>query len=364
MKQLSLVLILVLLVIVVISIKTTPKQVKFYQCNTYPVNKSLTDIFQRQGINRTLHPDNADIYLACGYTNIEKEYSKIPIDKQKYIHAIKGCDNIVSKNKLWSLLKDYYGIDIAQHYVPNTFLLNDYKDKLRLLKTNSLQNNKIFIIKKNLQRQEGLKFIRQNDLNISKLNELSKQNYVIAQEYLDNPFTVNERKINLRVYLLIVIENGIKYAYIYKNGFIYYTKKHYKYSTDPNEGVTTGYIDRQVYIDNPLTHNDLKNFMKKNGDDYKLLFSNIQTLIVKVLDGVSSSFQSTNGKVNYQLFGLDIQPDKNLNVKLIEINKGASLQEMDESDAKIKKKLQEDIYKTINIIKENNDNEFVLIWKK
>lgn len=343
--------------------QNTPENFKYYQCNTYPVNKSLSTIFKNKGIERVSTPTDANIHLTCGYTNVEKEYLDLPFDKSKYIHAIKGCDNIVSKNILWKLLRDYYGEEQAQQYTPNTYLLDAIEDKLRLLK-NTQDNNQILILKKNLQRQEGLKFAIKKELTISKLNDLAKENYVIAQDYLDDPFIINGRKINLRVYLLIVIKNGKKYAYIYKDGFVYYTKKNYRYSTEHDEGITTGYIERTVYNKNPLTHSDLQNFLKKEGYNYKVLFSHIQDLVVKVLDAVHPALELTKGKVNYQLFGLDVQPDKNFNVKLLEINKGVSLQEMDTKDAEVKIKLQEDIYKTIGIIKENYNNDFVLVWKK
>lgn len=341
------------------------KKYTYYHCGKYNINKSLLEIFKNKNIEKTLNPDKADIYLACGYTNVEEEYNKLPQSyKNHFIHAVQGCDKIVAKNMLWVLLKNYYGTN-ASNYTPNTYLLRDYNDKLKLLKNSKNNPSDILILKKNIQRQEGLKFILKKDVSISNLNNYSYNQYVIAQDYLDNPFTIHGRKINLRVYLLFIIINNIKYAYLYQNGFVYYTKNTYKYSIEPDQGVTTGYVDRKIYEQNPLTHLDLKHFLKQNGYNPKLLFDNIKNLVIKVLDAVSPVLNSTKGKVNYQLFGLDIQPDKNFVVKLIEINKGVSLQYMDKKDGELKKKLQEDIYKTLNIIDDNNNNnDFVLIWKK
>jgi hypothetical protein len=43
---------------------------------------------------------------------------------------------------------------------------------------------------------------------------------------------------------------------------MYYTKdKFVKGSKEEGPNITTGYIDRQVYIDNPLTHQDLKTYL-------------------------------------------------------------------------------------------------------
>lgn len=337
---------------------THNKILTYYKCNKYPVNKATLDIFNKQKIFKTSNPIEADIYLICNYNNVEKEYNNLP--NNKYINAIKGCDKIVSKNNMWRLIKQYYGFEKSVSLVPCTYLLDSYDDKIKLLNN---KGNNIYILKKNLQRQEGLKFITQKEINLNNLDMFYKDKYVLAQEYLDNPFIINGRKVNMRVYLLIVIKNNIKYGYIYNDGFMYYTKKSYNYSTNIDEGITTGYIDRNIYNINPLTHKELKNYFFKNSIDNDILFKNIQENTSKILDAIHSSIYSTKGEINFQLFGIDIQPDSNLNVKLIEINKGPSLIEMDEKDAKIKRKLQEDIYKTIGIIKDNSNNDFTLIWK-
>lgn len=355
------VVLLLLLVFVVCDCKENfegKKALKYYRCDKAPINKATKEIFEEEGITKTKDSKEADIYLTCGYNGVEREYDTIP--DNDYIHAIKGGDKIVAKNGLWSLMKNHYGRDEATKYVPNTYLLASVADKLELLK-NTKDN--IYILKKNLQRQEGLKFAKRKELSVANLNGLKNEDYVLIQEYLDDPFLINGRKVNMRVYLLIVIKDNVKYGYVYTDGFMYYTKKGYKYSTDPDEGITTGYIDRKTYEENPMTHSDLRQFLIDKGYNYKLLFSNIQLLIGKVLDAISPALESTKGKVNYQLFGLDVQPDPQFNVKLIEVNKGPSLQTMDKKDAKVKSKLQQDIYKTIGI-KDNINNQFSLIWKK
>lgn len=334
------------------------KILSYYKCDKYAINKATRDIFIKEKIFKISNPKEADIYLICEYNNVEKEYDNIP--NNKYINAIKGCDKIVSKNNLWKLIKQYHGIEKTLTLVPCTYLLDSYDDKIKLLKN---KGNNIYILKKNLQRQEGLKFITQKEINLNILNNFYKDKYVLAQEYLDNPLLINGRKVNMRIYLLIVIKNRKKYGYIYNDGFMYYTKKPYNYSTNIDEGITTGYIDREIYNTNPLTHIDLKNYLIKNNIDDNILFENIQCNISEILDAIHSSIYSTKGETNFQLFGIDIQPDSNLNVKLIEINKGPSLIEMDEKDAKIKRKLQEDIYKTVGIVKDNSNNNFTLIWK-
>jgi len=126
-------------------------------------------------------------------------------------------------------------------------------------------------MKKNIQRQEGLK------ISNSKHEILDgyKNGYVLVQELLQDPYLISGRKTNMRFYVLVVCKANNTDCYVHKDGFMYYTKVPFvKNSLDDAPNITTGYIDRQVYIDNPLTHYDLrksrhwvhiatwKNFMK------------------------------------------------------------------------------------------------------
>jgi hypothetical protein len=322
------------------------KKLKFYRCTKFPVNKITEKIFEKEGIVKVDSPKDADIYIPCGYNDVEKEYKTIP--KSEFIYAIQGCDSIVSKSKLWELLSRYYGRPVAATLVPETYLLTSQDDRIRVLASSP---EKIFIAKKNLQRQEGIVLIKKQDLTIKKLNQMKADKFVVIQEYLADPYTINGHKINVRVYLLLVIKDNKLSGYTYDDGFIYYTKEKYAYSTDKDQGITTGYIDRSIYDANPLTHKDFDKHLVANGKTPSLLYKNIDNVISKVIKACESSLSGNATKCNYQLFGIDIQPDKNLNVKLIEINKGPSLRPMDDRDRSVKHKLQEDLYSTIGITK-------------
>ena len=58
-------------------------------------------------------------------------------------------------------------------------------------------------------------------------------------------------------------------AFIFNNGFLYYTKnKFIKNTTNTNNHVTTGYIDRTVYDKNPLTISDFKVYLDNKKRKY------------------------------------------------------------------------------------------------
>ena len=77
--------------------------------------------------------------------------------------------------------------------------------------------------KKNIQRKQGLKMTNKLDEIIS----ASKDNFKVAQLYMKNTYLINKRKLNLRIYLLIVCKDNKMTAYVNKEGKCLYTNKDY-----------------------------------------------------------------------------------------------------------------------------------------
>lgn len=316
---------------------------------------AIKDILNKNGIQETSQVKQGTIRFPSGYNNVEKELQDIPDNTYTHIAGIIGMDYIVGKNYLWDVLKQHYPEDKLLTLVPKTYILSKTEDILNLL---SESKDKIFIFKKNIQRQEGLLLLKSNQITHDKINNIIKDNFVIGQEYLDNPMIIDKRKCNLRVYLLLTIENNKLSAYIYHDGFMYYSQKEYTYSVDREVAITTGLQkDRTVYIRNPLTLKDLKNYLNKEKSDK--LFNNINKLLVDIINGTSRVLKGHNGSINFSLFGCDIQPDKDLQVKLIEINKSPSLDPKDPRDSELKYNLQQDILNIV--IKNKKQNGFYQI---
>lgn len=274
------------------------------------------------------------IYSPKNYNLIEKELSELDKD-YSFIPAIKGCDFVAGKNYLWDAALKFYGREKACHFLPNTWSL----------KPGLVFEKGMYIAKKNIQQQKGLLLLDSKDICVE---DLISEDYVVIQEYLKNPFIINTFKINLRVYILIVVfPDNVKKLFIYNDGFIYYSKKAYTGLLDPDSAITTGYIDRKVYETCPLTHGDLKTFLKKENKDYNKLFQNTTDCIKAVVKSLSNSLSGPKGSTSYQIFGADIQPDINLNVKLIEINKNPDLSSKDFRDNELKTLLKKDIKETV-----------------
>ena len=103
------------------------KNKNYRRCDSIPFNGLLNDIFNKNKINIT-NGENWDIYLPCGYNEVEDELPNIKsIHNDQVIYAISGCDKIVSKDYLWKLLRNKYN-NTANTIMPSTWRLFDTEE--------------------------------------------------------------------------------------------------------------------------------------------------------------------------------------------------------------------------------------------
>ena len=352
------------------------------------MSKTFSEFLNKNNIKYTNDYKKADIIFPCGYNDINSEINSLPniYNKNKdtkNVFIIDGADEITAKNNLWSNILNYHGFEKAKKISPNTYLFNN-TDLNRLNKEH--ENNKIYIVKKNIQRQEGIMITD----NLNKINNNKNEGYVVIQELLQNPYLVNRLKINLRVYVLVMCYLDTTNIYMYDDGFMYYTKKPFLYnSIDKDVNITTGYVDRNVYIENPLTHTDFKKYLDlEDGENYytnnkrklnhienkirdknilisEFVFNNIMELIKNVFISYKGNICKTTSQIyknkSYQIFGADVAINENLEAQIIEINKGPDLDSKDERDGKIKLKLTNDIFEIIGLKQISKNNGFIEI---
>ena len=318
-------------------------------CN-YQMISVLKHMIKANELNKNTD-SNWSVYLPCGYNNSQQELEEIvPTSEDQKIFIIKGCDNLSRKDNLWDSLKQVYGIESASKIMPKTYLLYRPGD-LALLK-NDYHVDKVYIMKKNIQRQTGLLITR----NLSEMLEGYKSGYVIAQEMLQDPYLIDKRKTNCRIYLLVVCKKGKKHAYIFDDGFMYYTKKHFKpNSVNTDRIITTGYIDRSVYEKNPLTLKDFDKYLTERGNPKGLLLSKAVDLLKKTMKAVDKKICTKSNVINqvtFQLFGCDIAYNDKLDVNLIEMNKGPNLAPHGPRDKKLKQDLIDETFRMVGVLPE------------
>lgn len=329
----------------------------FKRCNRILMNPLTERIFKNNNIIQ--NNSNWSIYLPCGYNNINNELKTLHGEKDKLIFGIDGCDNIISKNNMWNIIVNYYGMEIANRLCPKTYT-NTNADILRLKREFNPKNK--YILKKNIQSQKGL-YISDN-LNII-VNNLKNKKYVLVQEMLKNPFLINKRKINIRIYILVICQQNCKKIYYHNDGLIHYTPGNYNSkSITSDSNITSGYI----FINNnePITLQKLYTWLSKNNYDYNVFYNNLNSLLRKVF--IALKDQICNDKYlkdnkTFQLFGADIAPDNKMNFKIIEINKGPNMKYgVDNYDKEVKDKVMNDVFDKVGIINSNTRNGFVKLW--
>jgi len=340
------------------------------KCNYY-VSQTVQDVLDEKKINSD--DNNWTIYLPCGYDEIDDEIKQMPIKPNARYFIVSDADNIVAKESLWKYVKDHHGYQRALDLMPNTYILSNNDDVERLKREHTA--SKIYIMKKNIQRQEGLHITD----NIADIMNNKNKGFVIAQELLQNPYTIAGRKINMRFYVLVICHKGNMDVYVFNDGFMYYTKELFrKGSTDFGPNITTGYIDRAVYEVNPLTQQDFRQYLDKdrpltNIEQHiknqglkisNVVFNRIYLLLKNVFMAYVGNICSGKLKnnVTFQLFGVDIAVNDDLYPMIMEVNKGPDLGAKDKRDSELKHSVVRDMLKLIGVVnKDNTKNGFIKI---
>ena len=333
----------------------------YYRCENKILGTVIKNIFDKNNIIQS--NDDWNLYIPCGYNNVEEELKKIIIknDKNKYVFGINGCDTIVSKNKIWESLVKCYGRKNASNLMPESYVLSDTMEMLIFSTDFNPSNNDIYILKKNIQRKEGLKLTK----DYYEILESKNESYKVVQKYIRNLYLINQRKVNLRVYLLVVIKENQIYFYLGRIGKCIYTNKKYSDNDFDFESNITSYnLDMSVYEDNPRTFNELIEYINSNGDSGQFLFNKIEKLMKEISYCLAKNlYQSKNilKTISFQLFGADVIFENNLHPYLLEINKGPDMSPRDDIDDNMKNTVQTDMLKIVGILKDTNNNSFYMI---
>lgn len=333
----------------------------YYKCGRLENNNPTNKVLSNNNYKRTdIISDKWDMYLPCGYTNVENELLDFNyFDKGKHIFAISGCDTLASKDKLWENLEKSYGRNITRTLMPESFLVEDTNDISLFKIFYSKHPDSIYILKKNIQDKKGLLLLTdlQDILETSYLHD-----YKVIQYYIKNPLLIKKHKINLRIYILVTCKQSEKHIYLYTNGKCIYTNQQYNPNTIENieSNITSVNLDTKLYNDLPENLDDLKQYL---GDNlYIDIWNNIITKLKMIMKSIIKEL-CTNKKLDeynsFQLFGGDIVLDENYNPYILEFNKGPDMSYKTNKDQIMKDKLFEDLFCLVNISECNDKKNWI-----
>ena len=382
--------------------KETDNDLKFYKCSKYLNNKPTELGLKDAGYSKiTDKSGNWELYVPCGYNYVEDELREIDLNKVNNgksnnkilkVFGIDGCDKIASKNYLWKLLVTAHGRNGASQIMPLTYQVADQID-MKYFK-NEFDENQIYILKKNIQQKKGIKLMKGDYQKIKK--EAINDNYKVIQTYLNNPYLINQRKVNLRIYLAIIcypssmfetdflndthqilLSNNkvnknrtITKYYLYNEGKCIYTNQDYSNDIENTEShLTSVNLDEKIYESNPESLQDLKNYLGDN--KYNVLWKQILDLMRKTAIATEKNvckYENINQTIRFQLFGGDIilgikdnsnnynnnrhintNSNSNIVPYLLEFNKGPSMKYVSPNDEKLKNTLFTDLFCLANV---------------
>lgn len=334
------------------------------------IPSTFLTLFKHHGVHQATHFRDATIVFLHSFDDFDK-LNQVPFHKSiNLIYGIRSINMIASKSVLALVIRSH-AREQADKIIPRTWVVSLEKERTAM-------HNDAFhkdgtskfplICKKNIQRQRGLLLVNAED----DLPEGYMNDYAICQELLLNPYLIAGRKINLRVYLLIFVNQVDRQieGYMYNDGFMYYTPKHFSSTRiEKDRHITTGYIDRKVYESNPLTLQDFYDHIDKKGvstsisnvSGSSVLRDNLKQLLSEIMRSLHSLLKTneldTRSSPNrFIIMGCDVAPDDRLNVKLMEINKGPDLKAKDERDGALKLNLVKDALRICGVFpKRPND---------
>jgi len=385
------------------------KPTKIYYCGKYKINSPFKNAIDSLNLQITKNIIETELYFPCGFNNVELELNKFRfVDKtnteynlkNKVFMGVLGCDKLCSKNEIWNKLQSYYNTEEASKIMPLSFIIKNQNDLLKLkdIENEMIQQNKksIYILKNNNQGKKGL-YMTDNILSlienktdiINNINDSIYKNdkiyeYKVIQKYITNPFLINKRKLNIRLYVLIInIKKLNTKWYLFKDGKCIYNNKDYNKLTslltdnlqDKEQHFTSLNLDyNYVYNDlgNPETLDELNNYIGNN--DYNYLLIKILDKLKKIkyvynTGNVLNNKDNLKKNITLQYFGIDVILDDKLEPYILEFNKGPEMKYNSPNDEKMKNDM---VYTTLNIaihfyhnnlqiVKNILNNKFIII---
>ena len=337
-----------------------------YYCRKYFLEIKNSSNFQ---YNESLIPDKPTYneFFIPEYTTYNELYIDYFKGKKfkniKYLGFLPNSDSFVSKNNLWNILRSTK----YSHIVPKTYLLDNYYDLENFKKDH--HKDKLYILKKNIQNKKGLKLI-QGDYNTI-MNIYNLENYKLVQEFIFN--TILDKQFVIRIYILAIKRLNQNKVNVYYNKYnkLLFAEKNLAQNNFKSKMLITNSKSKMLITnskhnipENPKNLAELKNIIK-SFDTNKIDTNKIDTNKMDILLGIkyiiTKQCENENKLFNFsqfQLFGIDIICDANLNCYLLEINKNPNMSNFHSEKEKIEKR---EIIKDMYTLVKNSEklNSFI-----
>lgn len=301
-------------------------------------NKMLIDIVNKNPIHKYVYFRDLHGYKKTTDLSVE-EYCKNHDNCVSAYFQYSGF--FCNKDLLYLHLKKKYG---DNNIMPKSYVINKLTDMDKFEKEFTLE--KLYILKKNVQRREGL-YISRNYNEIMKI----KEDYIVIQEIIENLYLYNERVFNLRLYVFVKYNssNNSISCYLYNDGRIIVSDYIHKNDSNYYNKVSGsfGNLFLNVFKNNEKV---MEMFNTKITDIFKKIFIGEQDYLVQ-----NKKLKNHDA---FELFGADVIFTKDYVPYLCEINAGPDLGEY--HDDMVYEMIQE-MFGKMNIIKGYKKNNFIQV---
>ena len=327
------------------------------------IKKLLEDngfIQSRGGENWTIAWSSGHIKLSS-YENLSK-YQKI--------NHFPRSNELTRKDLLYknlSKLKELFP-GTKFDFLPESYIL---PNEFTFLKDRMDKNpNQFWIVKPVASSQGRGIFLTKN------INDIPSNHQTIASRYITNPFLINKKKFDLRIYAFVTSIIPLR-IYRFKEGLTRFSAN--KYSLDINDRCAhlTNYAvnkNNKNYIQNESpfeinynsskwTLTSLKHYLEEHNINSDLIFSKIDDIIIKTFISCENNLVNAISKYCayqencFELYGFDILLDEHLNCWLMEVNLSPNLHFDAAIDLKIKGEMIAEIFDLIRIVPYDIRNE-------
>jgi hypothetical protein len=185
---------------------------------------------------------------------------------------------------------------------------------------------------------------------------------VVVQEYITNPMLFHKRKFDIRCYGLVVRMPGKIFYFFYNRG--YARTCSFEYSLDIKQNLMVHLTNEAVQVKDAKTFGKFEPGNKIYYDELDRYFNEQDEFIskqklfkrdivprFKELAGIAFRSCSTktakdsSAEIGFELLGFDFMIDKELNVKLIEVNQNPCLSTLSEGQGVLINKLLSDVFR-------------------
>lgn len=308
--------------------------------------------------------DKADFDIIWHNTGMHISQVKKLKSYQKYNH-FPGMYQLAKKTNMGRNLMKMLKLHPDEYkFFPKTWIMpNDFGEFWKHYKNHEGQT---YIVKPDMMSQGKGIYLTQNK------DDINHRSNVVIQEYLDEPFLVDNLKFDIRLYVYVTSVDPLR-VYLYDDGLVRFATEEYHKPTDEN--INNTYIHLTNYAINKKNENfvfsetdsdkghkrSLKSFwksLKETGIEVEVIQDEIKDIIVKTFLSVqpqlaheykSCMVDDVDGSSCFEILGFDIMLDEALDPYLIEINHAPAFATDSKLDLNLKTDLLRDSFRMLNM---------------